>query len=44
MNIDDFYTLLNQVVKLEPMQRIAISAIPMLLAIPVHEAAHGYAG
>ena len=42
MNINDFYALLNAVSSLDPMQRIAVSAIPMLLAITVHEAAHGY--
>lgn len=42
MNIKDFYELLNTVTTLAPMPRIAVSAIPMLLAITVHEAAHGY--
>lgn len=42
MNTNDFYNLLNAVTTLAPMQRIAVSAIPMLLAITVHEAAHGY--
>lgn len=42
MNTNDFYDLLNSVTTLAPMQRIAVSAIPMLLAITVHEAAHGY--
>lgn len=38
----DFFGLLNALGSLNTVQRIAISAIPMVLAITVHEAAHGY--
>jgi len=38
----DFFELLNSLTSLNTMQRITVSAIPMILAITVHEAAHGY--
>ncbi len=40
--MNDFYNLLNNLMELAPMQRVAVSAIPMIFAITVHEAAHGY--
>ena len=40
--MNDFYNLLNHLMELAPMQRVAVSAIPMIFAITVHEAAHGY--
>ena len=40
--MNDFYSLLNHLMELAPMQRVAVSAIPMIFAITVHEAAHGY--
>jgi Zn-dependent protease len=43
MNINDLYQVLNDLVALDPTQRIVVSVIPMLFAITVHEAAHGYA-
>ncbi len=39
----DFFSLLNALQSLTTIQRIAVTAIPMVLAITVHEAAHGYA-
>ena len=39
----DFFELLNALTTLNTVQRITISAIPMIFAITVHEAAHGYA-
>jgi Zn-dependent protease len=39
----DFFGLLNALSGLNAAQRIAVSAIPMIFAITVHEAAHGYA-
>ena len=39
----DFFSLLNSLQSLTTVQRIAVTAIPMVLAITVHEAAHGYA-
>jgi Zn-dependent protease len=39
----DFFGLLNALSELNGIQRIAVSAIPMIFAITVHEAAHGYA-
>ncbi|MFM9836480.1 MAG: site-2 protease family protein [Methylophilaceae bacterium] len=39
----DFFGLLNSLQSLNGMQRIAVTAIPMIFAITVHEAAHGYA-
>jgi Zn-dependent protease len=38
----DFFDLLNTLTALNGMQRIAVTAIPMIFAITVHEAAHGY--
>ncbi len=38
----DFFGLLNALQSLNGMQRIAVTAIPMIFAITVHEAAHGY--
>jgi Zn-dependent protease len=38
----DFFDLLNTLTSLNGMQRIAVTAIPMIFAITVHEAAHGY--
>jgi Zn-dependent protease len=38
----DFFDLLNKLTTLNGMQRIAVTAIPMIFAITVHEAAHGY--
>lgn len=38
----DFFNLLNALQTLTTVQRIAVTAIPMILAITVHEAAHGY--
>ena len=38
----DFFELLNSLTALTGVQRIAITAIPMIFAITVHEAAHGY--
>lgn len=42
MNINDLYQVLNDLAALDPTQRIVVSVIPMLFAITVHEAAHGY--
>ena len=39
----DFFSLLNSLQSLTTVQRIVVTAIPMVLAITVHEAAHGYA-
>ena len=39
----DFFELLNALTTLNTVQRITVSAIPMIFAITVHEAAHGYA-
>ncbi len=39
----DFFNLLSALQSLTTVQRIAVTAIPMILAITVHEAAHGYA-
>ena len=39
----EFFNLLNALQSLTIVQRIAVTAIPMILAITVHEAAHGYA-
>lgn len=39
----DFFNLLNALQSLTIMQRIAVTVIPMIFAITVHEAAHGYA-
>lgn len=39
----DFFGLLNTLTSLEAAPRIAVTAIPMIFAITVHEAAHGYA-
>jgi Zn-dependent protease len=39
----DFFDLLNALTSLNTVQRISVSAIPMIFAITVHEAAHGYA-
>ncbi|PPD56357.1 MAG: site-2 protease family protein [Methylotenera sp.] len=39
----DFFSLLSALQSLTTVQRIAVTAIPMILAITVHEAAHGYA-
>ena len=39
----EFFNLLNSLQSLTIVQRIAVTAIPMILAITVHEAAHGYA-
>ncbi len=39
----DFFGLLNALTELNGIQKIAVSAIPMIFAITVHEAAHGYA-
>ncbi|OQW70801.1 MAG: site-2 protease family protein [Proteobacteria bacterium ST_bin12] len=39
----DFFSLLSVLQSLTTVQRIAVTAIPMILAITVHEAAHGYA-
>lgn len=39
----DFFNLLGALQSLTVVQRIAVTAIPMVLAITVHEAAHGYA-
>jgi Zn-dependent protease len=38
----DFFDLLSTLTSLNGMQRIAVTAIPMMFAITVHEAAHGY--
>jgi Zn-dependent protease len=38
----DFFELLNSLASLNGMQRIAVTAIPMIFAITVHEAAHGF--
>jgi len=38
----DFFDLLNALTSLNTVQRISVSAIPMIFAITVHEAAHGY--
>lgn len=38
----DFFALLNTLFALETMPRIIVSAVPMILAITVHETAHGY--
>jgi Zn-dependent protease len=38
----DFFDLLSTLSSLNGMQRIAVTAIPMIFAITVHEAAHGY--
>jgi Zn-dependent protease len=38
----DFFDLLNSLTSLNGMQRISVTAIPMIFAITVHEAAHGY--
>ena len=38
----DFFALLNALFALETIPRIIVSAVPMILAITVHEAAHGY--
>ncbi len=38
----DFFELLNSLTALNGVQRIAVTAIPMIFAITVHEAAHGY--
>jgi Zn-dependent protease len=38
----DFFELLNSLTALSGAQRIAVTAIPMIFAITVHEAAHGY--
>ncbi len=38
----DFFGLLNALTELNGIQKIAVSAIPMIFAITVHEAAHGY--
>jgi Zn-dependent protease len=38
----DFFQLLNMFNGLSGVQRFAIMALPMILAITVHEAAHGY--
>ena len=38
----DFFALLNALFALETVPRIVVSALPMILAITVHEAAHGY--
>jgi Zn-dependent protease len=38
----DFFGLLDALTALNSPQRIAVSAIPMIFAITVHEAAHGY--
>lgn len=39
----DFFSLLSSLQSLGTVQRIAVTVIPMILAITVHEAAHGYA-
>lgn len=39
----EFFNLLNALQSLTTIQRIAVTAIPMVLAITVHEAAHGFA-
>ena len=39
----EFFDLLSALQSLTTVQRIAVTAIPMILAITVHEAAHGYA-
>ncbi len=38
----NFVELLNALIALDTVPKIAVSAIPMILAITVHEAAHGY--
>jgi Zn-dependent protease len=38
----DFFELLNSLTALNTVQRITVSVIPMIFAITVHEAAHGY--
>jgi Zn-dependent protease len=38
----DFFGLLKELFALDTVPRIAVSAIPMIFAITVHEAAHGY--
>jgi Zn-dependent protease len=39
----DFFNLLSALQSLTIVQRITVTAIPMIFAITVHEAAHGYA-
>lgn len=39
----EFFNLLNELQSLTTIKRIAVTAIPMVLAITVHEAAHGFA-
>jgi Zn-dependent protease len=39
----DFFSLLSSLQSLGTVQRIAVTVIPMILAITVHEASHGYA-
>jgi Zn-dependent protease len=38
----NFFNLLDALMALDTVPRIAVSAIPMIFAITVHEAAHGY--